>query len=595
MDTSAVNAINDVLLDNLNGNVDSGGLSRWIVYAIIATVAAIIIALAVVYTRKKIQESREDGSIIKDVGEALTDDVSKQVADDMLEVAIRAQTESAQLSADMETAKQLFALGQVSQADVDKAVAAADASKVVAIQKNAEAAKALEAFRKKELASANATVLEATKRATGMSQEYEKVSDGITEQKVKEANALLVELVKKRQKAEKDYSDALDTKNKAEAAFLESKKSKAVTKRGIIATMNKKISDLKEKIRLAKVSKPTPQPPAPKPPAPQPPAPKPPAPQPPAPKPPAPKPPAPKPPKPPAPKPPPKPPTALERKYPYWGWDQHAGLRCKRNDNSGCTTGYDARGQLVDTEPAPAPAPRPQPPPRPSSGSVVLLGKEVRVNLSNKTTAGGGRGFSEKWKVPSQFKNAVKMSFDINFQPGFSFGNNNHSEGGKVGGLHVGKGAASGCRHTRDGSSLRLVWDGGPDKRFKGSGASAYTYLPVGTKGKQPAFIEKDGSPNCGFHFWRKESDNIFSATGSWYNVVLGIKLNDVGKNNGKIYYEIKGPKSFRAEEGGVIWRERSDMDIGEASISSFFGGGGNQSKVLPSTYLIKNVMLSPY
>ena len=545
----------DVFVNNVDGNVDSGGLSRWVVYAIIAVVAAIIIAAAVWYTRKMIRESREDGSIIKDVGEAITDDVDKKTADDLLEVAIRAQTESAQLNADMETAKQLFALGQVSQADVDKAIAASEASKTTAIQKNAEAAKALEAFRKKELSSANATVLEATKKATGLSQEYEKVSDGITEQKMKEANALLVELVKKRQQAEADYNTALDTKNKAEAAFLESKKAKAANKRGIIATMNKKIADLKEKIRRAKITKPpAPQPPAPQPPAPQPPTPQPPAPKPPAPKPPAPKPPAPKPPapKPPAPKPPaPKP-----------------------------------------------PAPKPQPPrpaPSPSAGSVVLIGKEVRVNLSNKTTAGGGRGFSQKWPVPSQFKNAVKMSFDINFQPGFSFGNNNHSEGGKVGGLHVGKGAASGCRHTRDGSSLRLVWDGGPDKRFKGSGASAYTYLPVGTKGKQPAFIEKDGSPNCGFHFWRKESDNIFSATGSWYNVVLGIKLNDVGKNNGKIYYEIKGPKSFRAEEGGVIWRERNDMFIREASISSFFGGGGWEKKVLPSTFLIKNVILSEY
>jgi hypothetical protein len=540
----------DVFVNNVDGNVDSGGLSRWVVYAIIAVVAAIIIAAAVWYTRKMIRESREDGSIIKDVGEAITDDVDKKTADDLLEVAIRAQTESAQLNADMETAKQLFALGQVSQADVDKAIAASEASKTTAIQKNAEAAKALEAFRKKELSSANATVLEATKKATGLSQEYEKVSDGITEQKMKEANALLVELVKKRQQAEADYNTALDTKNKAEAAFLESKKAKAANKRGIIATMNKKIADLKEKIRRAKITKPpAPQPPAPQPPAPQPPTPQPPAPKPPAPKPPAPKPPAPK---PPAPKPPaPKP-----------------------------------------------PAPKPQPPrpaPSPSAGSVVLIGKEVRVNLSNKTTAGGGRGFSQKWPVPSQFKNAVKMSFDINFQPGFSFGNNNHSEGGKVGGLHVGKGAASGCRHTRDGSSLRLVWDGGPDKRFKGSGASAYTYLPVGTKGKQPAFIEKDGSPNCGFHFWRKESDNIFSATGSWYNVVLGIKLNDVGKNNGKIYYEIKGPKSFRAEEGGVIWRERNDMFIREASISSFFGGGGWEKKVLPSTFLIKNVILSEY
>lgn len=572
---------------NLDGNTNSGGLSRWVVYAIIAVVAVIIIVAAVVYTRKKIQESREDGSIIKDVGGAITDEVSKKVADDMLEVAIRAQTESAQLNADMETAKQLFALGQVSQADVDQAVAVAEASKTTAIQKNAEAAKALEAFRKKELATANATVLEATKKATGLSQEYEKVSDGITSQKVQEANALLVELVRKRQQAEAEYAEALDTKNKAEAAFLESKKSKAENKRGIIAVMNKKITDLKEKIKRAKISNPVPKPPTPQPPAPKPPTPKPPTPQPPAPKPPAPKPPAPK---PPAPKPQPsRPPTALERKYPYWGWDQHAGLRCKFNNNTGCTTGYDAKGQLVDTEPAPAPTPSP------SAGSVVLLGNEVRVNLSNKTiSTGGGRGFSQKWPIPSQFKNAVKMSFDINFQPGFSFGNNNHSEGGKVGGLHVGSGAASGCRHTDSGSSLRLVWDGGPDKRFKGSGASAYTYIPTSSRGKQPDFVNKEGDPNCGLHLWRNESDNIFSEVGSWYHVVLGIKLNDVGKSNGKIYYSITGPKNLTRESDGFMWRT-SNYDISEASISSFFGGGGNQKNVLPSTYLLKNVTLSPY
>jgi hypothetical protein len=351
--------------------------------------------------------------------------------------------------------------------------------------------------------------------------------------------------------------------------------------------MNKKIADLKEKIRLAKVSKPTP--PVPKPPAPvpkpQPPAPKP---QPPAP---APKPnPAPTP-KPPTP--PPRPPTALERKYPYWGWSQHSGLRCKRNDNTGCTTGYDAKGQLVDTEPPPAPTPAPSP--GPYADSIVLLKNETRVNLSNKTIAGGGgRGIKEKWPVPNQFKKAVKFSFDINFQPGFSFGNNNHSEGGKVGGIFVGSGAASGCRHTDSGSSLRLVWDGGPDKRFKGSGAAAYTYIPTSTRGKQPDFVNKEGDPNCGLHLWRRDSDNIFSETGSWYRVVLGIKLNDVGRNNGKIYYSITGPKSITRESDGMIWRT-SNYDIKHVELSSFFGGGGNQKNVLPSTYLVKNVMMSPY
>ena len=72
-------------------------------------------------------------------------------------------------------------------------------------------------------------------------------------------------------------------------------------------------------------------------------------------------------PKPPAPKPkPPRPPTALERKYPYWGWNEFAGLRCKNNNNSGCTTAY-KDGQLVDAEQPPAPAPKPSPPRPPTA------------------------------------------------------------------------------------------------------------------------------------------------------------------------------------------------------------------------------------
>ena len=144
MDAPALDA--NLFANNSDGNENSGGLSRWVVYAIIAAVAVVIILAAFLFTRKKIQESREDGSIIKDVGEAITGDVDKKITDDLLEVAIRAQTESAQLSADMETAKQLFALGQISQTDVDKAISLAEASKAIATQKNAEAAKALESL-----------------------------------------------------------------------------------------------------------------------------------------------------------------------------------------------------------------------------------------------------------------------------------------------------------------------------------------------------------------------------------------------------------------------------------------------------------------
>ncbi len=39
---------------------------------------------------------------------------------------------------------------------------------------------------------------------------------------------------------------------------------------------------------------------------------------------------------------------SIEKKYPYWGWGNHAGLRCKNNDNTGCNTVYDKTGQLVE-------------------------------------------------------------------------------------------------------------------------------------------------------------------------------------------------------------------------------------------------------
>jgi len=577
----------DVNLGNLNGNENSGGLSRWVVYAIIAVVAVIIIVAAVVYTRKKIQESREDGSIIKDVGEAITDGVDKKVADDMLEVAIRAQTESAQLNADMETAKQLFALGQVSQADVDKAVSAAEASKTTAIQKNAEAAKALEAFRKKELSSANATVLEATKKATDLSQAYEKVSDGITEQKVKEANALLLELVQKRQKAEADYNEALDTKNKAEAAFLESKKSKAENRRGIIAVMNKKITDLKEKIQRAKITKPTPQPPAPKPPTPQPPAPKPPTPQ------------------PPAPKPPSGPPTALERKYPYWGWNQHAGLRCKFNNNTGCTTGYDKKGTLVDTEPAPAPAPAPVPSNRvistldlrsltkgggswnikkynlKKSNITQFKGEDVirswfdRNSGTSKDRGVGGFSFNA---IPNGMnQDAIVFSWEVYYPRGFQF-----ARGGKFGGVHVGYGAASGGNFSTTGASNRVMWQ-------TDGGIIAYVYPPSGLWQKVPGLDSK----GYGTGFFNKELARSLK-TDSWNKIELGTKLNTFKNGapqaDGETSVTVNGKRMVQT---GINWRRSEDLKISAFDMGVFFGGP-TPSPVDQFCYF-KNFQMSQY
>ena len=547
----------NVLIENSNGNTDSGGLARWIVYSIIAVVAIVVIAAAVWYTRKRIQDSREDGSIIKEVGEAITYDVDKNVVDDMLEVAIRARTESAQLNADMETAKQLFTLGQVSQADVDKAVAAAEASKTTAAQKNAEAAKALEEFRKKELSAANDTVMEATKKATDLSQEYEKVSNGITEQKVREANALLMELVKKRQQAESDYNVALDTKKKAEAAFLESKKTKAENRRGIINVENKKLADIKKKIEENRIPTDVPKPPPP---------------------------PTPKPPTPPTPKPPPPgPPSDLEKKYPYWGWGPNEGLRCANKDNTGCNTAYDENGNLYDTNPTPKPPP-------PSDKVISTLDirsltkgggswniKKYKLLKSNITQFQGhdvvrcwyGKnsgtsanpgigGFSFEADPQNMNRDALVFSWEVYYPKGFQF-----ARGGKFGGVGVGYGAASGGHFSTTGASNRVMWQ-------SDGGLIAYVYPPSGLPQKAPGLSAGDG---YGPGFFNKELAKTLKLD-AWNKIELGTKLNTfkngVPQADGETSVTINGK---RMVQGGINWRKSEDLKISRFDIGTFFGG----------------------
>ena len=43
-------------------------------------------------------------------------------------------------------------------------------------------------------------------------------------------------------------------------------------------------------------------------------------------------------------------------KYPHWGWGANKGLRCKNNNNTGCTTKWEGK-TLVDLETPSAPAP----------------------------------------------------------------------------------------------------------------------------------------------------------------------------------------------------------------------------------------------
>lgn len=39
---------------------------------------------------------------------------------------------------------------------------------------------------------------------------------------------------------------------------------------------------------------------------------------------------------------------ALVKKFPFWGWGVHEGLRCQFNNNTGCNTYWAANGRLYE-------------------------------------------------------------------------------------------------------------------------------------------------------------------------------------------------------------------------------------------------------
>jgi HAMP domain-containing protein len=536
--------INANFNDNLNVNGNSGGLSHTGLFVIVGVVVVIVAVLVFFVTRYIANRTRQSGEIITDVSSAMNATTQQKVADDLLDTAIRSATQTAQLEANTTTATRLYSAGEASQQDVQSAVLAQEMSKAATEDANVRAARALEDLRAKQLALADAAILVATQQSAKASDEYTKLSDGINSKKIAEAQAVLTEVVKKRQAADQEYQQALDLRRQAEANAQQRLDDSTSKKHSIITAANDKLVAIRDKITAARKSAQqiasqkittfkykAPAPPKPSPP---------PTPSP-----------------PPAPQPAPSPPPAPQ--------------------------------PTPSPSPKPTP-PKPSPPPKPQPNYVLISGETYTSHLTNKTIAGGAKAWGKTWPVPSQFKNAAKLTFEINFAPGFSFDTGPTDEKGKVGGLKIGEGDSSGCHHS-EAASLRLMWE-------KNRSAQAYSYFPESTWRKgQPAFIEAYDWPNCGLGIWQKDFDNIFSATGQWYTVTLGVLLNDIGRNNGKIYLRVSGPKTLEREGTGVIWRTAGTKNpfINQIEFNSFFGGGKNMKNTRPSTFQLRNVRIGPY
>lgn len=154
--------------------------------------------------------------------------------------------------------------------------------------------------------------------------------------------------------------------------------------------------------------------------------------------------------------------------------------------------------------------------------------------------------------------NKCKISFEVYFEKGWHF-----SKGGKIGGLFIGEGNASGYRHSDTASSHRIMWK-------KDGAAISYIYPPSNLK-QEDADLKASG---CGIGYFI----DVFPAgtlkVGAWNSVTLGVKMNSFegGRPNpdGVSYLEVNGKS---AKLRNVRWSRSSDLKISKFDFNTFFGG----------------------
>jgi hypothetical protein len=154
------------------------------------------------------------------------------------------------------------------------------------------------------------------------------------------------------------------------------------------------------------------------------------------------------------------------------------------------------------------------------------------------------------------------VAFDVYFDPAHW----DWSTGGKLGGIHIGSGKASGYQHSPDGASHRIMWQ-------RGGGAISYIYPPSNLHQKDPK-LRAEGHGIAYFGDLFKPGT---LKEGKWNHVEIGVKLNTFDANgkpraNGKAQLTVNGVSGVL---DNVRWSRSPAIKINSFSYGTFFGGPG--------------------
>jgi hypothetical protein len=151
------------------------------------------------------------------------------------------------------------------------------------------------------------------------------------------------------------------------------------------------------------------------------------------------------------------------------------------------------------------------------------------------------------------------VCFDVFFDPSWAW-----ARGGKIGGLFVGSGAASGGQHSSDGASHRIMWQ-------KDGGAISYLYLPKGVSQPNPALRN---TPDFGIGMHHDTFATVFRV-GQWNHVEIGVLLNSFDSQgrpagDGKAVLTVNGRTAVTDR---VNWTADPAATLSGFDLCAFFGG----------------------
>ena len=184
----------------------------------------------------------------------------------------------------------------------------------------------------------------------------------------------------------------------------------------------------------------------------------------------------------------------------------------------------------------------------------------IRVHFDKNSGVPGGNsngGLAVDFAPKGLPRDAVVFAMRVFYTKGFDF-----ARGGKIFGMTIGEGKASGGNHSPNASSHRIMWQ-------SNGGAISYIYLPEGVK------QERLAADSYGTGVWQKDFQNVLKP-GVWHDVEVGVRMNTFdasGKPNpdGVGYIRIDG---ISRELTGVRWAgTKKYAYIKALNLSTFFGG----------------------